>query len=247
MLLILCCVVAYLLGSIPFSFIIGKQVKGIDLREFGSGNLGATNVYRTLGPGWGGLCLFLDMAKGALAVALMTLLVANWPAHEATPLHLPPDLYRIFAGFLASIGHTFSPFVGFRGGKGVATTAGAFAVLEPFPILIALVVFVAVLLASRIVSLASIAAAAVLPIATFFFEYQSTTPFSKTLFVFTAIISLWVIFKHRGNIRRLSAGTEEAFIGAPSRRLDDTTDPEPPADPSTAPGGEDESRDSGHR
>jgi glycerol-3-phosphate acyltransferase PlsY len=208
MLLILCCVVAYLLGSIPFSYIIGKRLRGIDLRDYGSGNLGATNVWRTLGPGWGGLCLFLDMAKGAAAVLLMTILVNAWPAGSPTPLHLPPDVYRIIAGFLAAFGHTFSPFVDFHGGKGVATSAGAFAVLEPFPTLVALVVFVVVIWASRIVSLASLAAAAILPVAALFFEYQSPRPLSKTLVIFTTVVALWVIFRHRANIRRLGAGTE---------------------------------------
>jgi glycerol-3-phosphate acyltransferase PlsY len=212
MLLILCCVIAYLLGSMPFSYIIGKRVRGIDLRDYGSGNLGATNVWRTLGPGWGGLCLLLDMAKGAAAVVLMTILVNAWPDGEPTPLHFPPDLYRVIAAFLAAIGHTFSPFVDFHGGKGVATSAGAFVVLEPFPILIALVVFVVVLWASRIVSLASLSAAAIFPVAVIFFEYQSPNSLSITLIVFSAAVSLWVIFKHRGNIRRLSQGIEAPFF-----------------------------------
>lgn len=211
MLLILCCVIAYLLGSIPFSYIIGKRVRQIDLRDYGSGNLGATNVWRTLGPGWGGICLFLDMAKGAAAVLLMTILVNAWPQGEPTPLHLPPDVYRIVAAFLAAIGHTFSPFVDFHGGKGVATSAGAFLALEPYPMLVALFVFIVVAWASRIVSLASIAAAAIFPVAAIFFEYQSPQPLSKTLVIFSAAISAWVIFKHRGNIRRLSQGIEPPF------------------------------------
>jgi len=212
MLLILCCVIAYLLGSIPFSYIIGKRVRGIDLRDHGSGNLGATNVWRTLGPGWGGLCLLLDMAKGAAAVVLMTILVNAWPEGEPTPLHFPPDLYRVIAAFLSAIGHTFSPFVDFHGGKGVATSAGALVVLEPFPILVALVVFGVVLWASRIVSLGSLSAAAILPVAAIFFEYQSPNSLSITLIVFSTVLSIWVIFKHRGNIRRLSQGTEPPFF-----------------------------------
>jgi glycerol-3-phosphate acyltransferase PlsY len=208
MLLILCCILAYLIGSIPFSFIIAKRVKGIDLRLHGSGNLGATNVFRTLGPGWGGLCLFLDMAKGAVAVLLMTLLVNSWPEGRTVPLHLPPDLYRIFAGFLAAIGHTLSPFVGFRGGKGVATVAGAFVVLEPFPILVCLAVFLVAFALTRIVSLGSIAAAVVFPVMTFIFEFRDDD-FSKTLFFFSIVVSLWVLFKHRTNIQRLRDGTEK--------------------------------------
>lgn len=207
MLLILFLVIAFCLGSTPFSFIIGKRVKGIDLREYGSGNLGATNVFRTLGPWWGGLCLFLDMAKGAAAVGLMTWLVSSWPEGQVTPFHITPDLFRIFAGVAASLGHTFSPFVGFHGGKGVATTAGAFAVLEPLAILMALAAFLSVFLSTKIVSVASIAAASVLPLGVLFFEWRSLDT-SKTLIWFTFIICGWVIFKHRGNIVRLSRGTE---------------------------------------
>jgi glycerol-3-phosphate acyltransferase PlsY len=207
MLIILFLVLAFALGSVPFSFIIGKRVRGIDLREHGSGNLGATNVFRNLGPWWGSLCLFLDMAKGAGAVLLMTALVSTWPAGEPTPFHITPDLFRIFAGLLAALGHTFSPFVSFHGGKGVATTAGAIAVLEPYGVLAATVVFLAVLGATRIVSLASISAAAVLPFAVVFFEIRSLQT-SKTLIIVTAIVCAWVIFKHRGNIARIRDGTE---------------------------------------
>jgi glycerol-3-phosphate acyltransferase PlsY len=207
MLIILLLVIAFFLGSIPFSYIIGKRVRGIDLRDHGSGNLGATNVFRNLGPGWGATCLLLDMAKGAAAVGLMTWLVNQWPPDQVTPFHITPDLFRIFAGFLAAMGHTFSPFVDFHGGKGVATTAGAFAVLQPFAILATLVIFVVVFLVTRIVSLASIVAAIVLPIAVIFFEWQSLET-SKTIVIFTIIISAWVIFKHRANIARLRAGTE---------------------------------------
>lgn len=207
MLLILFLIIAFGLGSVPFSFIIAKKVKGIDLREFGSGNLGATNVFRTLGPSWGGLCLFLDMAKGAAAVGLMTWLVSTWPEGQATPFHITPDLFRIFAGFVAAMGHTFSPFVNFHGGKGVATTGGAFAVLEPYAMIVTVVVFGAVLGVTHFVSLASICAATVLPFAVLFFELHSDHA-SSTLIVFVTITCAWIIFKHRGNITRLRDGTE---------------------------------------
>lgn len=207
MLIILFLLIAFALGSVPFSFILAKRVKGIDLRHHGSGNLGATNVFRTLGPWWGGLCLFLDMAKGAVAVLLMTLLVSTWPHGEPTPFNITPDLFRIVAGFLAAMGHTFSPFVNFHGGKGVATTGGAFAVLEPYALIATLVVFAAVLLTTRIVSLASLAAASVLPVMVIFFEWRSLDT-SLTIIAFTILICAWVVFKHRGNIARLREGTE---------------------------------------
>ncbi len=216
MLLIAALVAAYLLGSIPFSFVIARRVKGIDLRRHGSGNLGATNIVRTLGPGWGVLVLLLDIGKGALAVVLMSWVVAGWPQGAPTPLHLPPDVWRILAGFLAALGHTLSPFVGFHGGKGVATTAGAFFILAPYPTLAALAVFGIVFAVTRIVSLASLAAAAVLPVAVAFFEWRSEH-FSKTIFFFTLGICVWVIHRHRGNIRRLQEGREKKLdLNGPS-------------------------------
>lgn len=230
MLLILFIIIAFALGSIPFSFIIAKRVQGIDLREHGSGNLGATNVFRTMGPGWGSLCLFLDMAKGAAAVGLMTWLVSTWPEGQATPFHITPDLFRIFAGFAASMGHTFSPFVNFHGGKGVATTAGAFAVLEPLAIIATLIVFLAVFGITRFVSLASICAAVVLPLASLYFELVSDKP-SSTLVVFVTLICGWVIYKHRANIIRLRDGTEVKISSGkpkPSEPAD-----EPPAESPT--------------
>lgn len=207
MLLILALIACYLLGAIPFSYLVARRVKGLDLTRHGSGNLGATNVFRTLGPLWGVLVLVLDMAKGAAAVALMTAVTARWPAGQPTPLHLPPDVWRILAGFVAALGHTLSPFVGFRGGKGVATTAGAFFFLAPYPMLVALVVFTVVVGTTRIVSLASLSAASILPLAVFWFEWNSADC-SWTIIAFTTVISAWVIVKHRANIRRLLENRE---------------------------------------
>ncbi len=172
MLLILFLIIAFLLGSIPFSFIIGKRVKGIDLREHGSGNLGATNVFRTLGAGWGGLCLLLDMAKGAVAVGLMTWLVApvaRRPGH-AVPHHARPvpHLRRVPGRH----GPHLQPLRGLPRGQGRrhhrrrlrrpgAPTPSCWP-----PWWSSLAVF----FATRIVSLGSICAAAVLPVAVLFFE-----------------------------------------------------------------------------
>ncbi len=218
MLLILCLLCCYLLGSIPTSFIVARRVKGIDLRQHGSGNLGATNIVRTLGVGWGILVLVLDMAKGAASVLLMSWLVSQWPTGQPTPLHLPPDVWRILAGFVAAIGHTFSLFMDFHGGKGVATTAGAYFILAPFPTLAALVIFAGVFAITRIVSLASLCAAAVLPAAVAYFEYHSPQ-FSKTIFVFTLLICGWVIHRHRANIQRLQDGTEKPLTtGDPGKK-----------------------------
>lgn len=222
MLMLAVVVAAYLIGSIPFSFIIGKRVRGIDLRRHGSGNLGATNVFRTLGPWWGVLALALDMAKGAGAVLLMTAVVAGWPEGRSLPLHLPPDVWRIVAGFIAAVGHTLSPFVSFHGGKGVATTGGAYFVLAPYPTIVAAVVFGAVAGLTRIVSLASISGAVVLALSVAYFESISAQ-FSKTIFFFTLAICGWVIYRHRANIARLQAGTEKPIDqpGVPTGPADD--------------------------
>jgi len=228
---------AYLLGAIPFSLIIGKSVKGIDLREHGSGNLGATNVYRNLGAWWGGLCLFLDVAKGAGAVLLTTAAVTLAP-EGPLPLHLTGDIYRIIAGMLGTLGHSFSPFASFRGGKGIATTAGAFIVLEPLGLAVALLAFFSVFFATRIVSLASICAAAMLPVSVLFFEFRSGDP-SLTLIIFTVVVAGLAIWRHRANIRRLQEGTEQKLASPNGEDLDtaraaadqalrDLAPPEPP-------------------
>lgn len=208
MLYVGCFLLAYCLGAIPTAFLVARRVRGIDLRHHGSGNLGATNVFRTLGPWWGVLVLLLDMIKGAVPVLAMTLLLAGRDPAGTLPLHLPPDVLRIAAGFAAALGHTLSPFVGFHGGKGVATTAGAYAILAPYPILAGVAVFGVIFAFTRIVSLSSLSAAAVLPIAVAYFEWKSEQ-FSKTIFGFTLIIVAWVIWKHRANIRRLQDGSEK--------------------------------------
>ena len=218
MLMILFLLIAFLLGAIPFSYFFGKQLRGIDLRQHGSGNLGATNVFRTLGKGWGILCLVLDIGKGAVAVWLMSLAVAAWPPAFGNTVIDQPDLWRILAGALAALGHTFSPFVGFKGGKGVATTAGAFAVIAPYAVLVSFVAFAAVFFATRVVSIGSITAASVMPVAVLFFELKSSEP-SLTIILFSALVCAWVIFKHRTNIQRLREGTEQRLDGPPDQHL----------------------------
>ena len=213
MLYVACLLFAYGLGAIPVSWIVAKRVRGLDLRRHGSGNLGATNVFRTLGARWGVLVLVLDMIKGAVPVLVMTWLLAHRHTHGPLPLHTPEDVLRIAAAFVAAMGHTLSPFVSFHGGKGVATTAGAYFVLAPYPLLVALGVFGIAFAATRIVSLGSLCAAGVLPVAVAFFEWRSGN-FSKTIFGFTFAICAWVLFKHRANIRRLVDGTETELRAA---------------------------------
>jgi glycerol-3-phosphate acyltransferase PlsY len=189
--------VAYLLGSIPAAYIAGRVVKGIDLRQHGSGNLGATNVYRLLGGRVAAAVLLFDAAKGALPVALL-------------PRLLPSDrplLWAIAYGVAAIAGHVRPIFLLWKGGgKGVATAAGVFAALVPVPALVAAVVWALVLWASGYVSLASLGAAAVLPVAV----GALLGPVSP-LFYLALLVGVFVFWTHRANIGRLRRGEEHRF------------------------------------
>ena len=200
---------SYVAGAIPFSYIAGRIFGGIDLREHGSGNLGASNTYRLLGGRIALAVLAGDLAKGFFPVL-------------AAPVYAPfgavtGHWLMLVAGFFAVIGHMFSVFVGFSGGKGVATTAGAFLALSPLGLLSALVVFAAVFAAKRIVSLASIAGAVVLPWAVLFFDKAGVAPSHGSLFAVAVATSVVVLIKHHANIRRLLAG-EEPVLQRTKRR-----------------------------
>jgi acyl phosphate:glycerol-3-phosphate acyltransferase len=187
-------VAGYLLGSIPFGYLLVRTFYGKDVRTTGSGNIGATNVART-SPSLGLITLALDMLKGAAAVVLVRTLI-------------PQDGTAAFAAAFAAIcGHVFPVWLGFRGGKGVATAVGAFLLLAPRAILVATAVFLTVALAFRFVSLASIVAAACLPLSAYLLVRNAD---AGELALISAG-SLLVIFKHHQNIRRLMAGTEPRF------------------------------------
>lgn len=180
-------VLAYLLGSIPFALIAGR-LHGVDLREAGSGNLGATNVFRTLGRTAGVAVMVLDIAKGAAAVLVAVALTDNpWP---------------LAAGALAILGHVFPVWTHFRGGKGVAVGAGAMIGLVPSASGVLLVLWILLVVFTRYVSVASIAAAlAAAPLA-----YVFGAPWSYVVFI--ALAGVFVIYKHRENIVRLAHGDE---------------------------------------
>ncbi|MCI0450881.1 MAG: glycerol-3-phosphate 1-O-acyltransferase PlsY [Candidatus Latescibacteria bacterium] len=192
---------AYLVGGIPFSYIAGKLAKGIDLREHGSGNLGASNTYRILGGRIALAVLILDIAKGLAPVVV----AGRFDPYGAEPYH------AIAAAAGAILGHLFSPYLRFSGGKGIATSAGAFAGLAPWAFLCALTVFAIVFAARRIVSLASLAAAVTLPIAVFVAPGLGLGNRQASVQWVTILVMLVVVWKHRGNIRRLRAGTEPAL------------------------------------
>ncbi|MBA2685680.1 MAG: glycerol-3-phosphate 1-O-acyltransferase PlsY [Gemmatimonadaceae bacterium] len=189
--------IAYLAGSIPFAYIAGKLFKGIDLREHGSGNLGATNVFRVMGWKIASVVMLLDMAKGALPVSLL-------PARFA-PRN--PVLWAIAFGVAAILGHVKSVFLLWKGGgKGVATAGGVFLALAPIPSLISLSVWGIVLYLSGYVSLASLASAVTLTIAVAVMV-GPTSPIAITC----ALITAFVFWTHRANIGRLKRGEENRF------------------------------------
>lgn len=189
--------IAYLVGSIPTAYLAGKLFRGIDLREHGSRNLGATNVYRVMGWKIALLVLAIDIAKGALPVLLLPRYMDTVTAH----------LWAIVFGLAAIVGHVRPIFLLWRGGgKGVATAAGAFLALVPIPTLIALAVFVAVVLASGYVSLGSLAAAVALPL-TLLADRGLRSP----LFMVSAVVCVFVFWTHRSNIARLRRGEESRF------------------------------------
>jgi glycerol-3-phosphate acyltransferase PlsY len=196
---ILTALLAYLLGSVPTGFLVGKA-SGIDIRTIGSGNIGATNVFRALGTPAGVFVLLADALKGWLAVAVVANLCCNWAAPSAGAT--AREWFRIVAGVCAILGHNYTCWLYFKGGKGIATSAGVLVALVPYALLIILAIWVVVFAAMRYVSLASICAAGALPLATWL------TGGSVRLIIITAAMAALAIYKHRSNIRRLLAGTE---------------------------------------
>jgi glycerol-3-phosphate acyltransferase PlsY len=193
-------VAAYLLGSIPFSFLVVKLVAGADIRQHGSRNVGATNVARSFGKLPGVVALLLDLAKGWAAVAVAKWIVARpeWSA----PLR-STAFWVTLAAVIAVLAHMFPVWLKFHGGKGVATAAGAFLAIDPMALGAGLIVFVIVIVATRVVSLASILSAASIPI---FLRFLTHAPFWTV--VLSIVISIAIIVKHHSNIARLAQGTE---------------------------------------
>lgn len=203
---ILTALAAYLLGSIPTGFLVARA-RGIDIRAVGSGNIGATNVLRALGLPTGLLVLALDALKGCAACAWLAVGLRRGLAGADAP----DEPFCIVAGLAAILGHNFTCWLGFRGGKGIATSAGVLAALVPGPLAVIAAVWAVVFAAFRYVSLASIAAALTLPVATWL------TGHSPTMIAVTAGMTLLALFKHRDNLERLRHGTEHRF-GRPKRQ-----------------------------
>lgn len=224
----LCPLLAFLLGSIPFGLLIARS-RGIDIRSQGSGNIGATNVLRVMGKKFGIPCLLLDMLKGFIPVAIAVNLIQitgrpvqvplglldAWALKLSASEALKAQIAHILTALFAVLGHNYSPWVGFKGGKGIATSAGVLLGLMPFAVLLLLAVWVLLFLTTRYVSVASMGAASILPLLTLWGSWHhgriQDGTWNKPLFVFTIIIAVLAIWKHRSNIRRLREGTENRF------------------------------------
>jgi glycerol-3-phosphate acyltransferase PlsY len=194
---VVCVAAGYLVGGVPFGVIFGRGVHGVDIQTLGSGGTGATNVYRNLGWKTGLTVALLDIAKGAVAVGAARLVApAAWSQNGS-------DLLAIAAGLAAMAGHVFSPFLRFRGGKGISVAGGATAVIMPWASLVLLTVFTGTALTLRIVSVGSILAAVIFPVAV-----AVLYPGRPVLLAFAAVALPFVLWAHRGNIRRLLRGEE---------------------------------------
>jgi len=185
-----CMALCYMFGSIPTAYLVAKSVKGIDIREHGSGNPGATNVFRVVGKTAGMFTFIMDFLKGFLPVQIVLWLF---------PGNLP---LASLSGFSAIAGHNWPVFLKFQGGKGVATSAGVFFALVPIPALIAIGIFAGVFAATQYVSVGSISGSLSLPITTWFFTY------SRLLTLLSLSCAVLIIFLHRKNIQRLLKGEE---------------------------------------
>jgi glycerol-3-phosphate acyltransferase PlsY len=186
---------SYFVGAIPTSHLLSRLFAGIDLRQHGSGNLGATNLYRVLGWKYAIPAAAVDIAKGAIPVLVFAPQVSS------------SQLFALGCGVAAIVGHVFSVFVGFKGGKGVATAAGVMLGLTPLALLVSAVVWAVLVRVTGYVSVASIAAAAVLPVSVYLLEDSA----SPALLWLAAMIATGVIILHRRNIQRLLKGTENRF------------------------------------
>ncbi len=202
--LVLIILFAYLVGSFPTSIVVGRMTQRIDIREHGSKNAGGTNAFRVLGWKAGLFVAVVDILKGVLA----TLLIAKI---RVDPLMLDYELVQIIAGTFAVIGHIWTVLAKFQGGKGVATGAGLIIALFPWASLICFIIFAALVLTTRYVSLGSIIATSSLPFVLLTFDRMFGKFVSTSLLTFSILISCLIIFTHRSNIRRLLNGTENRF------------------------------------
>ena len=226
---LLACVFAYLLGSVPFGLLVGF-LHGVDIRDTGSGNIGATNLARTVGKKWGYVAFLLDFAKGCGPVIAVRSLAHEYPERFLLTAH---GWLYILVGFAAIIGHVFPVYLRFRGGKGVATAFGVVAALAWKSTFIAGVIWLIPYLLTRIVSVASLAAAAGLPVAVAVLKEGEASDSYVSVQVLTVACAVLITWRHRSNIARLLRGDEFRFRPAEGNEEKERNPAPPPTDSKT--------------
>ncbi len=197
-------ILSYLLGSCPFSIIISKIWRGVDIRDYGSKNAGFTNVYRVIGPLPAVIVLVLDIAKGMTAVLLITQIALNSVSLSLIDL-------KLIAGVFVILGHVFPVFAGFKGGKGIAAGLGALLAIIPLEVGLGLILFVLIVAITRYVSLGSLTATTFILLALIFERYYLKYKVPPELILMMFFLTAFIFFNHRGNVKRLLAGTENKF------------------------------------
>ena len=193
---------AFAIGAMPWALWVGKLARGVDVRQHGSGNLGATNVYRTLGPRLGWTVFLLDAGKGVLAVLLTRVIGGpDFPGGSGSA--------GTVGAVSAVLGHAFTPLAGWKGGKGAATAAGAMIALAPRPSALCLVCFLVAAIASKRISVGSITAAVTLPIFLWLVPWAWS---GKSAAVAGSLVAIFILVRHIPNMKRLAAGTEPVFV-----------------------------------
>ena len=199
MIFLILVLISYLLGSFPTAVWVGKIFHGIDIREHGSKNAGATNTFRVLGNIWGWIVLIIDISKGYVAATIPLFLTNFYLGFKDEVL-----IYQLIASFCVIIGHVFPVFANFRGGKGVATTLGIILAINLDTALISLGIFLIIFMMTSYVSLGAIIASVVFPFISFFAMKED----ARIMIIFSILVSLIVLFSHRKNINRLMRGEE---------------------------------------
>ncbi|MCD4783623.1 MAG: glycerol-3-phosphate 1-O-acyltransferase PlsY [Candidatus Eremiobacteraeota bacterium] len=203
-------IIGYLSGSVPYGIVIGKKFKGIDIRKTGSGNIGTANAVRALGPFLGGMVFLCDSIKGAIPI-LLTLGINKW-----FPGAIPQNLVNLtitLVGFASILGHNYPLFLGFKGGKGIATSFGVFVILDWRAAILSLLVWVIIVTTTKLSSLGSLMGSISLPILMIVFKSP------KEFIIFGFIASAFAFYKHRANIGRLLKGEEKKIVR--NRKSDD--------------------------
>ena len=201
---ILTIIAAYVAGATPFGFIVAKS-QGVDIRKHGSGNIGATNVLRTLGKRLGMFVLLLDVLKGCLPVILGKMFLEG---------RVVPDMFSVVVvliGFATIFGHNYTFWLGFKGGKGIATSAGALLAIMPITLLIGLAVWFILFYSTRYVAVASMGSACTIPVAVAIVTLVRDGAVNIPFFILGLLIAFFGVWRHRSNIKKLRAGTEHRF------------------------------------